>query len=824
MSQFYDRALQLKRRGYTVVPIKSGMKGPSGLEAKGWEDNEYDEKALKRMSLNGYADGNIGINARFAPAIDLDVYDENMADILEAFLLERLGDTCVRIGRAPKRLLMYRTSKPFTKMYAALIDPEGGKHKIEILGDGQQYLAYGIHPDTGSDYYYTSLEEPLAYSIDELPELTHADATEALEAMTDLLREHGWTISRTSLGRERGEGGEDFDLTTLKPVMKITEASVRETLEWIPNDDDYDIYLDVGMALHHQFDGGERGLEIWHEWAQQSTKYKAEDVNYRWESFGRGPATLTFSTMVYRARENEAAAAEQAFSAQLNRISRCNDKRQIERELAKDLMRTVQTDLQYDEAVRVVQRRLGELSDGMKPRLESVRKTLDRARPKSEKTRELPKWCENWYYIASENMFYNTHTASLYTQAAFDGVYGEELLTDEHRNSGEAFAGRASVVALNLHRIPKVYARMYLPGYDEVVKVNGQTCVNTYNRWNEPKEQEPKTASAKKAVRMAEKHFEFSFPNERERNLILDFLSYTVQFPTEKINWAVLVQGVDGGGKSWFASLMAAVLGGENVGMISAAQLKETYTKWAEGNRMVFFEEIRLHGESRFEILDKLKPYVTNATVPVRRMRMDSYSIMNVTNYMMFTNFPDALPINQNDRRYLILRSSFQTKADLRSFKSTHPGYFVELFDMLTTEWPALRWWLLNRKIADDFDAKGDAPDTEAKEWMIDDSENEDDMQTLQEMIDDPDLPLIGDVVLVAAALREGMSPLAGLNKRAMGSLLHRAGFAKVGQFRIGDRVKKDTIYTKRGDLYRGKDALTVIKTYLDSVDPLAGL
>src|SRR5262249_52358743 len=53
---------------------------------------------------------------------------------------------------APKRLIPLRTDEPFTKMSRAFIAPNGAEQKIEILGDGQQYVVDGIHPETGRPY------------------------------------------------------------------------------------------------------------------------------------------------------------------------------------------------------------------------------------------------------------------------------------------------------------------------------------------------------------------------------------------------------------------------------------------------------------------------------------------------------------------------------------------------------------------------------------------------------------------------------------------------------------------------------------------------
>ena len=60
--------------------------------------------------------------------------------------LNLLGPAPVRIGRAPKSLLVYRTAEPFARVAAILHGPEGVKHLVEVLGKGRQFLVHGQHP------------------------------------------------------------------------------------------------------------------------------------------------------------------------------------------------------------------------------------------------------------------------------------------------------------------------------------------------------------------------------------------------------------------------------------------------------------------------------------------------------------------------------------------------------------------------------------------------------------------------------------------------------------------------------------------------------
>lgn len=817
MSDFLDRALRLKSRGYIVVPIQRGYKGPHGEHAKAWQHQDPSEEQLRLLDEGEFRDGNVGINTRFTPAIDIDCYDDEVSSAMEAWLAEKYGDVCVRVGLWPKRLVVFRTSTPFRKMFASYSD---GKttHKIEVLGQGQQFVAYGIHPDTKKPYTWTSLDEPLGTNAGDLPTLTHEDAQSAIEQFCVLCEDRGWKKLSSTMGGVVREGGE-ADLDGIKPILALTHDKIVETLDLLPNDEaDYDDWLAVGCALHHQFQGEQEGLELWHEWGSRSGKYSATDTNRRWRSFGHGPGTVTFATLLYRANEYKARQEDEAFNAAINRIHSTNDKKQLTTEVAAAIMKAAVNDLQYDEATKRLQVRLGELSDGLKPRIETVRKLLDAHRPKRAAREAVPAWCENWFYVESRNVFYNTETSAMLTPTAFDNKFGRMLLTDQMRSAGDSFGGKPSNVALNVHCIPTVYDTVYMPGEESIVNLNGMDHVNTYNMLLTPLEKQPKTKDEKDAVLTAEKHFDLLFPNPVERNTFLDYLAYTVQYPKEKITWAVLVQGVDGAGKTWLRELMSAVLGPRNVRGVDAVALNEKFTKWAEGSRMVFFEEIRLQGHNRFEILDKLRPYASNETVNVRRMQADSYEVPNVTNYVFFTNYLDALPINNNDRRYFILRTSFQTANHVLRFEKSHPEYFTDLFNMVAFEGQALRWWLLNREISPGFRAKGRAPVTDARALMIDEAESSDDADVLHEVLAARSHPLVCDLILSSKELRVAAPQLSMMDRRKLGGLLFRAGFSKVGQFRL-DGGEKDTWYTRDSGVVTPSTAMDVARRLLHEGD-----
>ena len=97
----------------------------------------------------------------------------------------------------------------------------------------------------------------------------------------------------------------------------------------------------------------------------------------------------------------------------------------------------------------------------------------------------------------------------------------------------------------------------------------------------------------------------------------------------------------------------------------------------------------------------------------------DAFNVINTTSYLLFSNFRDALPLDENSRRYLVLFSRWQHKKAIEAFKREHPNYYVRLYETLSESAGALRQWLLDHQPSDDFNPLGDAPDTAARTTMI---------------------------------------------------------------------------------------------------------
>jgi Bifunctional DNA primase/polymerase, N-terminal len=126
---------------------------------------------------------NPGVLTALVPAVDVDITFQPAAEAIEELARERFeerGYFLVRIGHAPKRAILFRTDTPFKKLTLALVAPDGDTgQKIEILGDGQQLVVAGVHPDTGRPYSWHG-GQPWDIPVDELPYISETIAREFL--------------------------------------------------------------------------------------------------------------------------------------------------------------------------------------------------------------------------------------------------------------------------------------------------------------------------------------------------------------------------------------------------------------------------------------------------------------------------------------------------------------------------------------------------------------------------------------------------------------------------------------------------------------------
>jgi hypothetical protein len=133
---------------------------------------------------------------------------------------------------------------------------------------------------------------------------------------------------------------------------------------------------------------------------------------------------------------------------------------------------------------------------------------------------------------------------------------------------------------------------------------------------------------------------------------------------------------------------------------------------------------VKFHGHNRYDVVNKLKPYIANNRVEKHGKGKDPSNILNVTNYLMLTNHEDAIPIEEGDRRYFVLFSPFRLLADLdvllqADYFISVAEHFEEVFSSVRENPAQLALWLSETEFPAEWDANMSAPMTEEKTAMV---------------------------------------------------------------------------------------------------------
>jgi hypothetical protein len=293
---------------------------------------------------------------------------------------------------------------------------------------------------------------------------------------------------------------------------------------------------------------------------------------------------------------------------------------------------------------------------------------------------------DEWVWVADADAFFSRHNGKSYNRSQFEGMFGH--LVEKGSIVAHALKGKMPM--------RKLEALSYNPGKGDL------PGDGTLNLWR-PSDVEPAEGDASWFL----EHAAHLVPDERERGILLDFLAYIVQRPGDKVNFAPLIQGGQGTGKSAVGILMERIVGERNVARPSNSELRENFTGWLKGKALVVVEEL-MAGGSR-DLANKLKPLITDPRVSIREMYRPPYALANTTNFLMFTNHREAVPVDADDRRYFVVFSPAQPR---------DAAYYDRLFRKIAGDGAAhVAHWLLERDLSG-FDAKGRAPATEAKREM----------------------------------------------------------------------------------------------------------
>jgi len=518
---------------------------------------------------------------------------------------------------------------------------------------------------------------------------------------------------------------DDLDRAIADAPLDITDDAVVQYLKCLPASDiDYGDWIMFGAALHHQYAGDDRGYKLWVGWSKRDIgRFDLHEMQAKWRSFGNSSRMVTFASVIYKVKQSGGIDAEitndngetstqfEVLLEDAGNVMALSEYRAFKDKVSGIPATILPNDLRSMIAQQLV--------DGFGKR-EGITKTdIKKAiTPRTavvaddEGDAPMPEWLTDWVYIETTAEFHNIELHYSIKREAFNGKFDRQ---------GDCLAAdvNASTFALVLRPIPTVVDKMYWPSADRIFTFEGKAMLNSYT----PSGVEPCgaiDADAQSVIDLFLAHVAFTLEDEREQTILLDWMCYVVQNAGKRINWALLLQGAQGTGKTYFINVLQLVLG-HNVANLDPASISGRFTGWAHGSLVLGIEEIRISGTNKYEVLDRMKPFITNKTVMIEEKGRDHRTVPNFTNYFPITNHMDAIPLMEGDRRWCVLFGRIQSEAQLFAELGGIGGvdaYFDTLFTETNRRADALSRFLKTREISKEFNPEGRAPHTNARDYM----------------------------------------------------------------------------------------------------------
>lgn len=581
----------------------------------------------------------------------------------------------------------------------------------------------------------------------------------------------------------------------------ITQAQLEGYLAKLSPDMPHDEWMKIGLACFNH-----DPLDSWtafEEWSAKSEKYDERMLRAKYNNFRKGAKEgqqqISIGTLIYEAQKADYDERAGKIAEYITRIENAPDAKVIHMEIVKEIKRETFSSFEFEQILAAIKIRLKQLT-GVTPRLPDLRKEIKPQVVTGHFAEDgvKPEWAENWLYVDSHGKYYDLERETLKSPAAFNmvnGLFMPRIEGSETKVSAGKYCSDNSFVEV-------VDGLGYFPYTDDkVVWRENLSYVNSFNFNTLPKPSLKYTDEGKKAIRHIKRHISFMCGNDEDAAMLLEWLAFQVQHRGKKILWSPIIQGIEGVGKSFFKRLLKRLLGDRNVGTVNPVEVTNAFNGWAVGKCVNVLEELRVKGSNRHQVVNSLKPLITDYEIQVNEKGVNQYPIENVTNYICFTNFKDALPLSANDRRWWVIFTPFHAIEELEKLAGIKlKDYFRLLYDEgIDKHGAEILRYFCNYEISEKFLNTKVAPMTVHKQMMIATEEaNIHGLDELKALIAKGDVHYNANVIC-SDALFEDFSmknPEVKLDNWAKNAMLKNLNYMKLPkQLKIGGKLR--TIWAK---------------------------
>ena len=414
---------------------------------------------------------------------------------------------------------------------------------------------------------------------------------------------------------------------------------------------------------------------------------------------------------------------------------------------------------------------------------------------------DCKEYFKNCYFVERSGEIFNPKGRFM-NAGKFNGTYGGKqfIISSTGKLSDEPWK---AALRSTVFKIPTVDHIRFLPSEPTFAIVKdalGRDGLNTYI---------PATIDAREGdLSLWFDHMNRILPNQNDQAILFSYMAHCAKYKGVKIPWSPMLQSTEGIGKTAFTMIMSHALGDMYVYSPKAPELVNsgsTFNAWQSGKLMIMVDEIKI--DERRELIEILKPMISEARIEIQRKGVDQDMEDNPANWFFFSNYKDAIPINQNGRRYSIFYSALQSKTDLAN-AGMDKAYFNRFFNWLKHEGglQAMTYWLMNYPVEKEG-IEMTAPETSSYNEAINISRSPMEV-VIDDSLKDGCSGFAGGYISSIAVIKQCKA--AGMrqpNTRTVQNCLENMGYMRLGRA-VSAYFQEDP--NTRGDIYTKQTGLTV--------------
>lgn len=604
--------------------------GAFSVETKTWHGNPdwptFGPMTAKRADFHDKTGASMGfrMGLRGEYGIDVDIDNEQLAASFKDYAKGLIPLSLLRGVDHPdhhKFVVLLRildAAVPLRKRVITFTGPDGKRHKIELLGRGQQFVAYGRHKDRDADYVWTT--DPL--DVDEIPGISVSDFERFWAGLVQWLTEEGCTdinVRRLNVteGGSNTSGGKQGSLKEVRYLVGL-----------IKNDKRFEAYNDwIGMlcAIIVATNRDPASLDIWESWCAQVAQDPAEKPRQVWEAEIQKPLEELRSTGIVRLREWAFQSDPEAYNNFRKTAARA----------------AFRGDLDPDWDMRVSKPGAGGTARALPSPKSSVQ-----IRPVAS----FEELVSTFVYAKVPHCFFDCCTGNSMRVEAFNLAYSKihaqlmETPGAKRERLAEIFTKRAPERVVDNVTV--------WPGKPEIFEHNNQVLGNLYVPAPRPLRNYDLDHEVFTIYR---DHCAYVLGNYAMADLWIGWHAYILQNPDKKPLWSIMVLTMQGIGKDL---MMRPIIKahGNYFEQVASDALRRDFNPWA-AKRLLLISEYK-HEATSHVAYNKIKEMIGGGEfISINQKGIPEYQVRNISALVCFSNEEVPGYMSEDDRRFQVIEN-----------------------------------------------------------------------------------------------------------------------------------------------------------------------